>query len=87
MSIDTPQVRTRRGSELFLVLVALGIGVAAYTIIGFALNDAIPAGIIPFIAAMGGLGVGLHLVIRKFAPTQTHSFSRSPLFSTTLAWP
>lgn len=68
MSIDTPQVRTRRGSELFLVLVALGIGVAAYTIIGFALNDAIPAGIIPFIAAMGGLGVGLHLVIRKFAP-------------------
>ncbi|WP_157544252.1 FtsW/RodA/SpoVE family cell cycle protein [Jonesia quinghaiensis] len=68
MSIDTPQVRTRRGSELFLLACGLGIGAMAYAIIGFALDDSIPAEFFTFIATMSVLGLLLHAVIRKAAP-------------------
>jgi hypothetical protein len=39
---ETPQLRARRGSEFFLILMALAIGMFAYANIGFAREGKLP---------------------------------------------
>lgn len=68
--MSTPELtpRKRRGAELALTLLALGIGIAAYCAVGLGVSGAVPAGVLKLAAAMLIAGVVGHLAIRTLAP-------------------
>ncbi|MFF1818952.1 FtsW/RodA/SpoVE family cell cycle protein [Kribbella sp. NPDC058245] len=60
--------RTRRGVELFLLLIAVGISVGAYVNIGITAQGGVPASTGWYAAGIGLLALIAHLVLRFRAP-------------------
>ncbi|MFI5734471.1 FtsW/RodA/SpoVE family cell cycle protein [Kribbella sp. NPDC051587] len=60
--------RTRRGVELFLLLIAVGISVGAYVNIGITAQGGVPASTGPYAAGIGVLALIAHLALRFRAP-------------------
>lgn len=60
--------RKRRGAELFLMILALIVGVGAYALVGLGTKDQVPADIIEYGGGMVLLAVGCHVVVRMVAP-------------------
>jgi peptidoglycan glycosyltransferase len=59
---------SRRNAELGLVILAVVLAAGAYLLVHFANADTIPAGFFSYILTFGGMGIGAHLVVRRFAP-------------------
>jgi len=64
---DSPLARSRRTTELTLVIMAALITGAAYTITALGTNAEIPPGIIVFVAILLGLLLCAHIVVRLVA--------------------
>jgi cell division protein FtsW (lipid II flippase) len=60
--------RRRRGAELFLLLLALVVGIGAYAMVGLGVVGKVPADIVRYGGWLTLLIVGCHLVIRVAAP-------------------
>ncbi|MFB6723356.1 FtsW/RodA/SpoVE family cell cycle protein [Kribbella sp. NPDC056345] len=60
--------RTRRGVELFLLVIAVGIAVGAYVNIGITAQDGVPASTGLYAAGIGLLALIAHLALRFRAP-------------------
>jgi hypothetical protein len=73
MSINSTSViqaipRTRRGVELMLLMLAVGVSVAAYVNIGLAVQDRVPASTGYYAAGIAVLALVSHLALRFRAP-------------------
>ena len=60
--------RTRRGVELLLLIIAIGVSVAAYVNIGITVQDKVPASTGYYAAGIGLLALIAHLALRYRAP-------------------
>ncbi len=60
--------RKRRGAELFLLFLALVIGIGAYCAVGLGAEGTIPADVYKLGGSMVALALITHLVVHKFAP-------------------
>jgi cell division protein FtsW (lipid II flippase) len=60
--------RRRRGAELFLLVLALVVGVGAYAAVGLGVEGEIPADLFGYGAWLTALILGAHVVIRLVAP-------------------
>lgn len=67
-AVSIPKPKSRRGSELVLILFALAIGMFAYANIGFAKLETLPSSFYTFSIFMALIALSLHLWVRKFAP-------------------
>jgi cell division protein FtsW (lipid II flippase) len=62
-----PKVRTRRGTEAFLLVIAVGVGIAGYAAVGLGYDDAVPADVITVSVGAAVLFFIAHLAVRRFA--------------------
>jgi cell division protein FtsW (lipid II flippase) len=60
--------RRRRGAELFLLVLALAVGVGGYAAVGLGVKDEVPADIVGYGSWLAALMVGAHIVVRFVAP-------------------
>ncbi|GAA4372489.1 FtsW/RodA/SpoVE family cell cycle protein [Nocardioides caricicola] len=60
--------RRRRGAELFLLVLALAVGIGAYAAVGLGVEGEVPADIIGYGGWLAALVIGAHVVIRVVAP-------------------
>jgi cell division protein FtsW (lipid II flippase) len=60
--------RKRRGAELFLLLLALIIGVSSYALVGLGINDQVPADMVEYGGGLVVLAIACHIVVRLWAP-------------------
>jgi cell division protein FtsW (lipid II flippase) len=60
--------RRRRGAELFLLVIALAVGVGGYAAVGLGVEDKIPADIVAYGGWLAALMVGAHVAVRLVAP-------------------
>ncbi|MFC7495588.1 MULTISPECIES: FtsW/RodA/SpoVE family cell cycle protein [unclassified Nocardioides] len=60
--------RRRRGAELFLLILALLVGVGAYAAVGIGVEEEVPADLFGYGAWLAALVIGAHVVIRIVAP-------------------
>ncbi|QIK74897.1 FtsW/RodA/SpoVE family cell cycle protein [Nocardioides piscis] len=60
--------RRRRGAELFLLLLALLVGVGAYAAVGLGVEGTIPANVIGYGGWLTALVVAAHVAVRLVAP-------------------
>lgn len=60
--------RQRRGAELFLLVLALAVGIGAYAAVGIGMQGEVPADILTYGGGLAALSIGAHLVIRFVAP-------------------
>ncbi|QBR92863.1 FtsW/RodA/SpoVE family cell cycle protein [Nocardioides euryhalodurans] len=60
--------RRRRGAELFLLVLALAVGIGAYAAVGLGVEGTVPAGIIGYGSWLAGLVIVAHVVVRFTAP-------------------
>ena len=60
--------RRRRGAELFLLVLALAVGVGGYAAVGLGVDDQVPADIVGYGGWLAALMVGAHIVVRLVAP-------------------
>ncbi len=60
--------RKRRGAELFLLLLALTLGVGSYALVGLGAQDRVPADIVGYGGGLVVLAVACHVVVRFKAP-------------------
>ncbi len=60
--------RRRRGAELFLLVLALAVGVGAYAAVGLGVQGEVPAGIVGYGGWLAALIVAAHIVVRIVAP-------------------
>jgi cell division protein FtsW (lipid II flippase) len=60
--------RGRRGTELLMLVFAVGVVLAAYASAGLGLNGKLPAGLIEYGAAFAVLVLAAHLAVRRLAP-------------------
>ncbi|MDO8106159.1 FtsW/RodA/SpoVE family cell cycle protein [Isoptericola sp. b441] len=67
-TVAAHQVRPGRGTELWLLVLALLVGLGAYAIVGLATADALPPELPWHAAVLVGLALGLHVVLRWRAP-------------------
>src|SRR4051794_10033268 len=67
MAATSPIARTRRSTELSLVVMAAVITAGAYTLASLGENAVIPARIVPFLAMLLGLLLLAHLSVRYLA--------------------
>jgi cell division protein FtsW (lipid II flippase) len=69
MSVVTPVAapRTGRNLEAVFTAFAVALSVGAYALVGLAIDDALPPGMLGYGAGLGGLALVLHLVLRRFA--------------------
>ncbi|TDE98728.1 FtsW/RodA/SpoVE family cell cycle protein [Occultella glacieicola] len=67
-TVAPSRVRTGRGVEIGLLLLALTLGIGAYALVGLATGDALPPGFGGYAATLAGIAVGLHLILRWRAP-------------------
>jgi cell division protein FtsW (lipid II flippase) len=64
-----PQVTdSRRGVELWLLIFAVGLAVAAYINVGLAVRESFPPEVLAYGLGLGVLFGAAHLVLRRFAP-------------------
>lgn len=66
--IPRPRVRTRRGTELFMLVFAVLVSMAAYATVGLAQTGELPGGMLSYGLGLGALVGTAHLVVRRFAP-------------------
>jgi len=64
----TSRPRTRRNTELVLLVFSLAISMAAYAAVGLANDGALPAGMVGYGAGLGVLFGVAHLLLRRVAP-------------------
>ncbi len=60
--------RRRRGAELFLLLLALVVGIGGYAAVGLGVDGAVPANVIGYGTWLVVLILACHVVVRIFAP-------------------
>ena len=60
--------RRRRGAELFLLLLALVVGIGAYAAVGLGVEGTIPTDIVAYGGWLAGLVVAAHIAVRIVAP-------------------
>jgi cell division protein FtsW (lipid II flippase) len=60
--------RRRRGAELFLLVLALMVGVGAYAAVGIGVEGEVPADLVGYGGWLAALVIGAHVVIRFVAP-------------------
>ena len=60
--------RTRRGVELLLLIIAIGVSVAAYVNIGITVQDKVPASTGYYAAGISLLALIAHFALRYRAP-------------------
>lgn len=60
--------RRRRGAELFLLVLALAVGVGGYAAVGLGVEGQVPPDIIGYGGWLAALMVGAHVVVRLVAP-------------------
>jgi cell division protein FtsW (lipid II flippase) len=60
--------RKRRGAELFLLFLALVVGVGAYVAVGLGFNGEVPSDTYTLGGGMAGLAIVAHIMVRQFAP-------------------
>jgi cell division protein FtsW (lipid II flippase) len=60
--------RRRRGAELFLLVLALVVGIGAYTSVGLGVDGEVPANLIGYGGWLAALAVVAHVAIRFVAP-------------------
>lgn len=69
MSTVAPiKVRTRRNTELALLITALLLAVLAYALVGIGMTDSVPADIAAYGGILAVLAIGTHVVLRFKAP-------------------
>lgn len=67
-TVTHERVRTGRGYELVLLILAVALGVFAYLQVGLTMNEAVPTNMVIQTAAFAGLAVLAHLLVRWKAP-------------------
>jgi cell division protein FtsW (lipid II flippase) len=60
--------RRRRGAELFLLVLALLVGVGAYAAVGLGVKEKVPADIVSYGGWLAALIVAAHITVRLVAP-------------------
>ncbi|WP_139980587.1 FtsW/RodA/SpoVE family cell cycle protein [Nocardioides litoris] len=60
--------RRRRGAELFLLVIALAVGVGGYAAVGLGVEGQVPADIVGYGGWLAALMAGAHVVVRFVAP-------------------
>ncbi|HEY0951124.1 FtsW/RodA/SpoVE family cell cycle protein [Nocardioides sp.] len=60
--------RRRRGAELFLLVLALTVGIGAYAAVGIGVEGKVPADIVGYGGWLAALVIAAHVVIRFVAP-------------------
>ena len=60
--------RRRRGAELFLLVLALAVGIGAYAAVGLGVEGKVPTDIVGYGGWLAALIVGAHVVVRIVAP-------------------
>jgi cell division protein FtsW (lipid II flippase) len=60
--------RKRRGAELFLLILALIVGVGSYALVGIGVEDQVPADIVEYGGGMVALALICHIVVRLRTP-------------------
>jgi cell division protein FtsW (lipid II flippase) len=60
--------RRRRGAELFLLILALLVGVGAYAAVGIGVEGSVPADIVGYGGWLALLVIGCHIAVRWVAP-------------------
>ena len=60
--------RRRRGAELFLLVLALAVGIGAYAAVGLGVEGTIPADMVGYAGWLVVLTVAAHVVVRMTAP-------------------
>jgi cell division protein FtsW (lipid II flippase) len=60
--------RRRRGAELFLLILALLVGIGAYAAVGLGVEGTVPADIVGYGGWLAVLVIGCHVVVRFLAP-------------------
>ncbi|KQY57447.1 MULTISPECIES: FtsW/RodA/SpoVE family cell cycle protein [unclassified Nocardioides] len=60
--------RRRRGAELFLLILALFVGIGAYAAVGLGVEGEVPADIIGYGGWLAALTIACHVVVRLTAP-------------------
>ena len=59
---------SRRNAELGLIILAVILSLGAYLLVEFSKSDSIPPGVFSYAAAMIGIALGAHAVVRRYAP-------------------
>ncbi|MCW2795605.1 FtsW/RodA/SpoVE family cell cycle protein [Nocardioides sp.] len=60
--------RRRRGAELFLLVIALVVGIGAYAAVGIGVEGKVPADIVGYGGGLAALVIAAHVVVRLVAP-------------------
>jgi len=60
--------RRRRGAELFLILIALLVGVGGYAAVGIGVQGKVPPDIVGYGGGLAALVIAAHIVVRLTAP-------------------
>jgi cell division protein FtsW (lipid II flippase) len=60
--------RRRRGAELFLLVLALAVGIGAYAAVGLGVEGVVPADLVGYGGWLTGLIVAAHITVRLVAP-------------------
>ncbi len=68
MTSPTTAPRTRRGTELVLLIFAIALVLLAYVDVGLVMQDAVPTDLVPMGAGFMAIAVAFHIVLRWRAP-------------------
>jgi cell division protein FtsW (lipid II flippase) len=60
--------RRRRGAELFLLVIALAVGIGAYAAVGIGVEGEVPPDIVGYGAGLAALAFAAHITVRITAP-------------------
>ena len=60
--------RRRRGAELFLLVLALTVGIGAYAAVGLGVEGVVPADLVGYGGWLTGLIIAAHVTVRLVAP-------------------
>ena len=60
--------RRRRGAELFLLVLALAVGIGAYAAVGLGVEGAVPTDLVGYGGWLTALIVAAHVTVRVVAP-------------------
>jgi len=60
--------RRRRGAELFLLILALVVGIGAYASVGLGVDGEVPTNLLGYGGWLAALVIAAHVVVRLVAP-------------------